>query len=257
MSINLMKSSILLGITLEAFHLRESDMIQTFKRSVIYSSKISGLRESDINVTKVVDMYALRASNRRRAALYEHYSRLAQQSASSKTFAKLVCGEFDHTELFSSNQGSLEAIKIGYIVRSELSDVGVGTSELSNIISEYKSKVISDSFANDMTDFLKNDTLFAAAIALDPIIYSITYNYTLEVLHSGSPSSQPTAMPSCGDGSFGSPADCGPCSPGTYTSIGGRSKCTPCEQMFYSDTYGAATCQVRSTCSCIKADETH
>ena len=167
-------------------------MIKIFKESIVYSSKLSDLRPSDINITGVVDLYALRPSNRHRAQLYQLY--VSRQGTVSKTLSTVlstyICGAVERDALLNSDSNSLEAIKIGYTLRSRLSDVQTSSPELDTITENYKSRLSSSQFGSDMTVFLKNHTFFANATALDPIVFSIVFNISTEVLHSGSPSSQ-------------------------------------------------------------------
>ena len=189
---------------MEAFNKHEKELKRIFRKSVIYSSKIDNLKEGDINITNVVDLYAIRGSNQRRAAAYrtsllvnnEYYTATSALPYSYDAFvkalaAKYICGTSDYNTLLTDMRAPIEAIKIHYTVQSRLSDVNVGSEDFIEKVDQYKSQLASPTFATDMTLFLKNSSdLFASASALDPIVFSVVFNVTSKVLHSGSPSSQ-------------------------------------------------------------------
>ena len=68
-------------------------------------------------------------------------------------------------------------------------------------------------------------------------------SYSMHITHSALPTSTPTSAPSCGVGSEGTSVQCTPCQPGFYLSDVSQVNCKACPLDYYSDTFGAGTCQ--------------
>ena len=204
--------------------------------------------DSSFTVGSVYDNRTFEVDNNRR---------LEDQLAPSKTVGDTEAWRngLDATRLLLGLP--TDRITIQGIVTIAIDDFGQGTADAT--FSYFVNYMNSSAFVNSTYSVLLQnmksattdvnsplyigDTSIPSTIAMTYRTGTFSSGYDIVYLHTPRPSGVPTAMPSCGLGSFGTRSSCGKCPPGTYANIRGSTSCSACPQGYYTDTYGAEICK--------------
>lgn len=183
--------------------------------SVFINSILLSLPELTNEVVTVVDV--IETSTRRKLSMTE---------------TEIECGTIDFGRLLLTTQKSI-VILVSIAVKKLDQDL-----QVDDICSSSKQSLLGAT-PNIFADMQQQNTLLQNSSLSDiEVLFSPCATY---IVHSARPSSTPTAMPSCGTGSYEMGSGCGPCPAGYYSDVFNAMHCEPCPMNYYS-TGGAEEC---------------
>lgn len=219
----------LVGINATTFNKHRKESERIYKQAMALSLKIGStqLKESNINITGVSDN-----ANPNIVVLTSSSSILSSFHLTSRLLSGSASGGVD-----ISSQIIVVAQDLGF------QDGNSAYSALATQVQTATSSTGSGSLAANLATVASTSTVMSTAFTTVTSKPAVVSAATIATLHSPRPTSMPTSQPSCGEGSFGNPGNCGPCSPGYY-SHPGSSTCIPCPKGKYSSAFGSKQCSV-------------